>query len=51
VQFGGEHGHLDLDGAAAFVTGYRSLRPSPRAHLADVVEPPVVEAHVRLLDL
>lgn len=38
VQFGGEHGYLDLDRVAAFVSGYRSLRPLPRADLADAVE-------------
>jgi Ser/Thr protein kinase RdoA (MazF antagonist) len=38
VQFSGEHGHLDLDRVAAFVTGYRSLRPLSRADLADAVE-------------
>ncbi|TDE32131.1 hypothetical protein E1289_16640 [Actinomadura sp. 6K520] len=31
VQFGGEHGYLDLDRVAAFVTGHRSLRSLPRA--------------------
>ncbi|TDE32145.1 phosphotransferase [Actinomadura sp. 6K520] len=38
VQFGGEHGYLDLDRVAAFVTGYRSLRSLPRADLADAVD-------------
>jgi homoserine kinase type II len=38
VQFGGEHGYLDLDRVAAFVSGYRSLRPLPRADLADAVD-------------
>lgn len=38
VQFGGEHGYLDLDRVASFVTGYRSLRLLPQADLADAVE-------------
>jgi homoserine kinase type II len=38
VQFGGEHGFLDLERVAAFVTGYRSVVPLPRADLADAVE-------------
>jgi homoserine kinase type II len=37
VQFGDEHGHLDLDRVAAFVTGYRSVMPLSRADLADAV--------------
>jgi hypothetical protein len=38
VQFGGEHGYLDLNRVAAYVSGYRSLRSLPRADLADAVE-------------
>jgi homoserine kinase type II len=38
VQFGGEHGHLDLERVAAFVTGYRRVRRLPGADLADAVE-------------
>src|SRR5262249_40685210 len=38
VQFGGEHGSLDLDRVAAFVTGYRTVRPLSRSDLADAVE-------------
>jgi Ser/Thr protein kinase RdoA (MazF antagonist) len=37
VQFGGEHGHLDLERVAAFVTGYRSVIPLSRADLTDAV--------------
>jgi len=37
VQFGGEHGRLDLDRVAAFVGGYRTVRPLTRADLADAV--------------
>jgi homoserine kinase type II len=38
VQFGGEHGHLDLERVAAFVSGYRTVMPLSRADLADAVE-------------
>jgi Ser/Thr protein kinase RdoA (MazF antagonist) len=38
VQFGGEQGRLDLERVAAFVTGYRTVMPLPRADLADAVE-------------
>ena len=38
VQFGGELGYLDLERVAAFTAGYRSVRPLPRADLADAVE-------------
>lgn len=38
VQFGGEHGYLDLERIAAFAAGYRSVRPLPRDDLADAVE-------------
>ncbi|MGH3391177.1 MAG: phosphotransferase [Actinomadura sp.] len=38
VQFGGEHGRLDLERVAAFVSGYRTVMPLPRADLADAVE-------------
>jgi homoserine kinase type II len=38
VQFGGEIGYLDLERVAAFTAGYRSVRPLPRADLADAVE-------------
>jgi homoserine kinase type II len=38
VQFGGEVGHFDLERVAAFTAGYRSVRPLPRAELADAVE-------------
>ncbi|SDI48277.1 homoserine kinase type II [Sinosporangium album] len=38
VQFGGEHGRLDLERVAAFVAGYRSVTPLSRADLADAVE-------------
>ncbi len=53
VQFGGEHGSLDLERVAAFVAGYRTVRTLPAADLADAVDrrSTVVEAHVRLLDL
>jgi homoserine kinase type II len=37
VQFG-EHGYFDLERVAAFTAGYRSVRPLPRADLADAVE-------------
>lgn len=38
VQFGGERGRLDLDRVAAFVGGYRTVRPLSRADLADAVD-------------
>ncbi len=38
VQFGGEHGRLDLERVAAFVGGYRTVMPLPRADLADAVD-------------
>ncbi|MYW02314.1 phosphotransferase [Streptomyces sp. SID3343] len=38
VQFGGEHGRLDLDRVAAFVTGYRAIVPLSRDELADAVD-------------
>jgi hypothetical protein len=38
VQFGGEHGRLDLERVAAFVGGYRTVLPLSRADLADAVD-------------
>lgn len=38
VQFGGEHGRLDLERVAAFVAGYRTVMPLPREDLADAVD-------------
>lgn len=38
VQFGGEHGRLDLERVAAFVGGYRTVMPLSCADLADAVD-------------
>ncbi len=38
VQFGGEHGYLDLERVAAFVTGYRAVKPLPRDDLVEAVD-------------
>lgn len=38
VQFGGEHGLLDLERIAAFVAGYRTVMPLSREDLADAVD-------------
>jgi homoserine kinase type II len=38
VQFGGEHGYLDLERVAAFVSGYRTVMPLSREEVADAVD-------------